>query len=111
MWRAIASAADRALPARIAAGQVVGNELARGADDDDVPDHQRRAREPPARDLRAGVGRNVARPHDSAVTGVERVEDPGRTECVDATLAEGRRRARTRSEEHTSELQSPYDLV
>ena len=36
------------------------------------------------------------RDHTTApVTGVERVQDSGRTKCVDATVAEGRRRART----------------
>ena len=43
----------------------------------------------------AGVGRRVARPDDGAITGVERVQDPGRAKRVDATAAEGRRRART----------------
>ena len=43
----------------------------------------------------SGIGRHVARPHDGAVIGVERVQDSGRTKCVDATVAEGRRRART----------------
>src|SRR3972149_6881508 len=43
---------------------------------------QRRAREAPARDLRACVGRCVARPHDSAVSGVERIQDSGRAKCV-----------------------------
>ncbi len=46
-------------------------------------------------DLRAGVGRRVARPHDGAAAGVERVQDSGRAECVDAAVAEGRRPART----------------
>ena len=95
MRRAVAAAAGRAEPARIAGGEVVGDELAGGGDDHDVVDHQRRAREAPARDLHAGVGRRVARPDDGAVTGVERVHDSGRAECVDATVAEGRRRART----------------
>ena len=45
--------------------------------------------------FRAGVGRRIARPHDVAVTGVERVQNCGRAKCVDATVAEGRRRART----------------
>ena len=40
------------------------------------------------------VGRRVARPHDGAVGGVERVQDSGRTEREDATVAEGRRPAR-----------------
>ncbi len=95
MWRAVALAADRAEPARIAGGEVVGNQRAGGGDEDDVADHQRKARETPARDLRAGVGRRVARPHDGAVAGVEDVEDSGRTKCVHATVAEGRHRART----------------
>ena len=43
----------------------------------------------------AGVGRGVARPDDGAVAGVERVDDAGRAERVDATVAERRRRART----------------
>ena len=93
--RAVAAAAVRAEPARIAGGEVVGGERAGGGDDDEVADHQRRAREAPARDLRAGVGRRVARPHDGAVAGVERVQDSGRAKRVDATVAEGRRRART----------------
>ena len=45
--------------------------------------------------LRAGVGRRVARPHDGAVAGVERVQDAGRAQRVDAAVAEGRRPART----------------
>src|SRR5438874_2238837 len=95
MRRAVATAAVRAEPARFAGGQVVGDELAGGGDDDDVVDHQWRAREAPARDLLAGVGPSVARPHDGAVTGIERVHDSGRTERVYATVAEGRRAART----------------
>jgi hypothetical protein len=95
MWRAVASAAVRAEPARFAGGEVVGDEPAGGGDDDDIASHQWRAREAPARNLLAGVGRRVARPHDGAATGVERVQDSGRTECVYATVAEGRRRART----------------
>ena len=95
MRRAVAAAARRADPARLAGGEVVGGERAGRGDDDDVVDDQRRAREAPVRDLRAGVGRRVARPHDGAVAGVERVQDSGRAERVDAAVAEGRRRART----------------
>ena len=65
--RAVAHAAGRAEPARIAGGEVVGDEFAGGGDDDDVVDHQRRAREAPLRSLHAGVGRGVARPYDGAV--------------------------------------------
>src|SRR3990172_12634598 len=67
--RAVATAALRTEPARLTGGDVVGNELARGGDDDHVVDHERRAREPPARDLRVGVGRHVAGPHAGAGTG------------------------------------------
>ena len=95
MWRAVAPAAGRAEPAPIASGDVVGDERSRGGDDDDIVDHQWRAREAPARDFLAGVGRRVAGPHDRTVTGVERVQDPSRTKCVDATVAETRRPART----------------
>src|SRR5271157_3190344 len=95
MWRAVAGAAGRAEPARITGGEVVGDQPAGGGDDDDVVNHQWRACEAPVRDLRAGVGRRVARPNDRAVTGVECVQDSGRTKCVYATVAEGRRRART----------------
>src|SRR6266446_3375368 len=95
MWRAVASAARRAEPAPIASGGVVGDQLPSGGGNDDVIDHQRRARETPARDLLAGVGRRVARPHERAVTGVERVQDASRTKCVHATVAESRRPART----------------
>ena len=49
----------------------------------------------------AGVGRRVARPHDGAVAGVERVQDPGRAERVDATVAEGRRRRADRRRHST----------
>ncbi len=51
MRRAVAVAAVRAEPARLAGGEVVGDELAGGGDDDDVVDHQRRAREAPGRNL------------------------------------------------------------
>src|ERR1700682_1249127 len=95
MWRAVAGAAVRAEPARLARGEVVADKLASGGDDDDVAHHQRRARKSPARDLRAGVGRCVAPPHDGAVSGVERVQDSGPTECVHPTVAGGRRPART----------------
>src|SRR3989442_4291035 len=95
MWRAVAGAAVRAEPARLAGGEVVSDERAGGGDDDDFVDHQRRARKAPARDLLAVVGRRVARPHDGAVSGVERVQDSGPTECVHATVADGRRPART----------------
>ena len=50
--------------------------------------------EAPVRDLAAGVVGRVARPHDGAAAGVERVQDPGRAEAVDAAAAEGRRPAR-----------------
>ena len=83
--RAVA-AAGRAEPARLAGGEVVGDERA-GVDDDQVVDHQGRAREAPARDLGAGVGRRVARPHDAAVTGVEHVQDSGRAERVETPVA------------------------
>src|SRR5207247_10047436 len=69
MWGAVAPAAGRAEPAPITRGDVVGDQRARGGDDDDVVDHQWGARETPARDLLAGVGRRVARPHDRTVTG------------------------------------------
>src|SRR5215207_8707701 len=95
MRRAVTRAAIRPEPARLAGGEVVGGELAGGGDDDEVVDDQRRAREAPARDFRAGVGGHVARPHDGAVTGVERVQDSGRTQGVHAAVAESRRRART----------------
>src|SRR6266498_5244584 len=95
MWRAVAGATVRAEPARLAGGEIVSDERARSGDDDDVADHQRRAREPPARNLLAGVRRRVARPHNGAITGVERVQDSGPTECVDPIVAEGRRAAGT----------------
>src|SRR3989442_12086644 len=95
MWRAVATATGRAEPARLAGGRIVAGEPAGGGHDDEVVNHQRRAREAPTRELRACVGRRVARPHDGAVTGVQRVHDSGRTKCVDATVAHGRRPART----------------
>src|SRR5687767_11907499 len=95
MRRAVAAAAGWAEPARIAGGDVISGEPAGSGYDDGVLDHQGRAGEAPARDLYARVGRRVARPHDRAVTGVDRVQDSGRTECVDATIAKGRRPART----------------
>src|SRR5439155_21310734 len=61
----------------------------------DVVNHQGRARETPARDFLPSVGCRVARPHDRTVTGVERVQDSGCTKCIDATVAEGWRPART----------------
>ena len=45
--------------------------------------------------LPAGVGCHVARPHDRAGSGVERVQDAGRAERVHAAVAERRRAART----------------
>ena len=92
--RAVAPAVFRAEPARLPGGEIVGGERAGSGGDDDVADHQRRARDAPVRDLSAGVGRRVARPDDGAVTGVERVQDSCSTERVDAAVAEGRRRAR-----------------
>src|SRR5215471_18287452 len=115
MWRAVAPAAGRPEPAPRAGGEVIGDELARGGNDHNVADHQRRAREAPRRDLCAGVGRRIARPDDSAVTGVESVQDSGRAECVDVTVAEGRRRARTgaaiRLEEPCRVTVCPYRLA
>ena len=93
--RAVAAAVLRAEPARLPGGDVVGGEPAGSGGDDDVADHERRARDAPVRNLPAGVGHRVARPDDRAVTGVERVQDSGATERVDAAVAEGRRRART----------------
>src|SRR5262249_61148237 len=60
-----------------------------------VADDERRTRKSPLRGFRLGVRRRVARPDDGAVTSVERVQDAGRPEGVDATVAESRRRART----------------
>src|SRR5882724_5333299 len=37
----------------------------------------------------------LARPHDGAVAGVERIQDSGCTKCIDATIAERWRPART----------------
>ena len=45
--------------------------------------------------FRAGVGRHVARPHDGAVAGIERVQNSGRTKGIDAAVVERRRCART----------------
>src|SRR5262249_45083421 len=77
-----------------AAGAVVCDKLARGGDDDDVVYHQRGACEAPHRDLGVAVSCYVARPHDGAVAGVERVQDSRRAKCVYPTVAESRRRAR-----------------
>src|SRR5439155_3003537 len=110
-----ASAIRRAEPARMAGRDVVRDEPAGGGDDDDVVDYQGRAREAPARVRCAGVGRCVARPDDGAVTGVECVHDSGRPECVDATVAESRRPARTgaaiRLPEPRRVAVSPYQLA
>ena len=95
MRRTVAGAARRAQPALLAGGGGVGDEPAGGGDDDEVVDHQRGAGEAPDRDLHTGVGRGVARPDDRAVAGVQRVDDSGRAERVDATMAERRRPART----------------
>src|SRR5918996_4591320 len=105
MRRAVAGTAGRAEPSRITGGDVVGGERTGGRDDDDVADDQRRARKAPARKLRARVGCRVARPRDGAVTGVERIQDSGRTKCVYATTAERRRPARTGA---TIRLPEPY---
>src|SRR5439155_19499126 len=51
MWGAVAPAAGRAEPAPITRGDVVGDQRARGGDDDDVVDDQWGAPETPARDL------------------------------------------------------------
>src|ERR1035437_10505048 len=69
--------------------------MAGDGDEDDVVDHQRRARKAPVRSLRGGFGRRVARPHHGAVTSVERVHNSGGAKCVRATIAESRRPART----------------
>src|SRR5438128_12526463 len=95
MWRAVAPAAGRAEPAWIPGGDVVSGEHPGSRDDDNVTDHQRRARKSPARDFLVGVRRRIARPYDRTVAGVERVEDSSRTKCVNAAIAEGRRSART----------------
>src|SRR5579864_1311205 len=95
MRRAVAHAVSRAGPAPGASVEVIGGELAGDADDDDIADHQWRAREAPVRSLRAGVGRRVARPYDRAITGVERIENSGGAECVYPVAIEGRRPART----------------
>src|SRR2546425_38385 len=79
----------------MASGEIVGGERAGDGDNDHVINHQRRTREAPIWNLPTSVGCGVARPHDLAVTGVERVQDPGRTEGVDAIFAEGGRCART----------------
>src|SRR5438093_12114281 len=99
----------------MAGRDVVRDEPAGGGHDDDVVDYQGRAREAPARVRCARVGRCVARPDDGAVMGVERVHDSGRPECVDATVAEGRRPARTgaaiRLPEPRRVAVSPYQLA
>src|SRR5574341_1404263 len=95
MRRAVAAAAFRTEPALIPGGYVVCGEPAGGGHDHDVAHHQRRAGEAPARRLDARFGRGVTRPDDRAVAGVERVQDTSGPERVDATVTEGRRRART----------------
>ena len=84
--RAVTAAVLRAEPARLPCGGIVGGEPAGRGGDDEVVDHQWRARDAPVRDLPAGVGHRVARPDDRAVTGVERVQDAGSTERVDAAV-------------------------
>ncbi len=95
MWRAVANAAGRAEPARLAGGDVVRGEPPGRGDDHEIVDDQGRTREAPAGVLDFCVGRRVARPHNRSRRGVERVQDSGRPECVDATVAERRRPART----------------
>ena len=95
MRRAIASARRFHEPALGAGRAVVGDECARGGDNDEVVDDQWGARDAPARNRHAGIGHRVARPHGSAVAGVEGIQDSGRAECVDATVAEGGCRTRT----------------
>src|SRR5436309_1624429 len=95
MWRAVATAAGGAQPAPITGGEVVGDEPAGNGDDDEVVNHQWRARKAPARNLDAGVGRRVARPHYDTLTSVERVQDSRRAKRIYAPVVEGRRPART----------------
>ena len=95
MRRAVASAARWTQPPWFAGSGIVGDESAGGGDDHEVADDQRGAGEPPGRDLLTRVGRGIARPDDRAAAGVKRVDDSGRAERVDATVAERRRPART----------------
>ena len=113
--RAVAPAAGLGEPARLAGGDLVGGEPAGGGDDEEVVDQQGRARDAPVRNLRAGVGHGVARPYDRAAAGVERVQDPGRAQGVDATVADGRRPSRAgaalRLREPDAVLVSPHRLA
>ena len=84
-------ATQRLLPVR----GVVAGQRSRRSDDDHVVNHERRAREAPIRNLALRVGRNVARPGDSAGARVERVQNAGGPESVNASVAQRRRRSRT----------------
>ena len=97
MRRAVTRAAVRADPSRVAGRRVVGDELAGRRDDDEVVDQQRRRREAPVGHLGVAVGAGIARPDDTSGGRIEHVEDAGRAEGVDASVAERRRASRTRA--------------
>ena len=97
MRRAVTSAGRRTRPALGTGRNIVSGQMAGGGDHDLVFHHQRRTREAPAGDLDASVGRRVARPHDRAVRGFERIQNSGWAKCVHMAVMEGGRRARTRT--------------
>src|SRR5262249_532534 len=91
----VAATVLRAEPARLSGRNVISHERAGGGHDDDIVHDQGRTREAPRRYGLAGVGPDVARPHDSAVPGVQGIKDAGRAEGVDAIAAERWSAART----------------
>src|SRR5262249_8016927 len=95
MRRTVPPAMGRTEPAGLASGDVIGDERAGGGHDGEGVDYQRRARAPPAWHFLACVGSHVPRPHAGTSPRVERVDDSGRTDRVDAAVVERRRSTRT----------------
>ena len=97
MRGAVAAAAGRTEPPWRARRGVVRGETARDAHDHEAVEYDGRACDAPVRNCVLGIGRSIARPDDRARSGVERVDQPGRTHRVDTVVVDRRRRARTGS--------------
>src|ERR1043165_2980128 len=85
----------RTEPARLSSQRVISSQVTGGTDNYKIADYQWRPGDTPARNFRTGVRHCITRPHDAAITIVERIQDPGCADCINTPVAERGRGART----------------
>ena len=88
MGRTVATFTRRPKPARNSRRSIVAGQRSGGCYNHHLINHQRRTRKAPIRNRYFRIGSCVTSPDEGAIPGIEDIENSGRTQAVDPTIAQ-----------------------